>query len=112
MSGAETHYETCYKSYKSQAKPNKIESKASIFPLPAVALHYFEITVYNSYKAEITRIIREMLADEREGRRTDREVLQALFEIVYNNGFAELGRINVDKNNFYFYPTQNKEIEK
>lgn len=53
-----------------------------------------------------------MLADEREGRRTDREVLQALFEIVYNNGFAELGRINVDKNNFYFYPTQNKEIEK
>ena len=63
-----------------------------------------------------------MLADEREGRITDREVLQALFEIVYSNGFAELrlsaeslaelGRINVDKNNFYFYPTQNKEIEK
>lgn len=53
-----------------------------------------------------------MLREEREGRIIDRETLQVLFEIVYSNGLAELGRISLTKNNFYFFPTQNKDIEK
>lgn len=37
----DNHYEMSYKTYKNQAKTNKIDSPDSIFPLSVIAIHFF-----------------------------------------------------------------------
>ena len=69
---ANNYYETAYKAFLSQGKPNKIEANDSIFPIPTIAIFYFKTFVYNKYRNIIEKEILNLFSQERQGRSIER----------------------------------------